>query len=882
MITPWQVRLLGTLSAERDGETITHFRSQKTAALFAFLCVHAPQGRSHGREEIVELFWPEQDLEAGRNSLRVALSFLRRALEPPPASPGSVLVTNRTHVRLRAEAIRTDVAAFEEALARGETRPALRLYEAGPFLPGIYDEWADLERERLEALADDAREAVPPGSAHAAKFPDPALTARQYLPHNLPATTDRYFGPDQGTALEVLLLNPAVRLVTISGSGGMGKTRLAVEAASRLLLHDKLSPDKGETPFEAGIWFVSLADVSDPGELPVALALRLRAALGLAPEPRRTALDQVADTLGKRSVLIILDNLEQAADAAVTTLPLLLQRLPGATLLVTSRFRLGIRGERVFPLPSLEVPPDDAVSPGTALTSSPAMQLFIDRAHSVDTDFSVTARNAADVAALVRLLEGVPLPIELAAAWANVLTPRQMCEQLATCRNALPVRRASARTPRHHSLRAAFQWSYDLLPDDARQLLRRLSVFQGGFTPETVAAVCDTPHSTALLARLQQYSFLSSHVTPDGAAVRFSITTALREFIDEHVTPDERAALAARHAAHFAAFAEEARRRQGTPDAADALNRLDSERSNLRAAMDAVRDSPSGGEMLLRLAASQQWLWVLRGPVAEGRALLSDALALPGTRSPTTARADALNALGSMAYFQADYAAARESYQASLVISRERDHVSGKVVALSNLATICMESGALDEADALFTEALAVVRASGDRGRESVVLYNLGNLAHWREKISDAARLHEEALRIRTELRDTRGIALSRTALGILSMESGDSSDARAHFHESLRLQRDLGDRWRTADTLAQLARAEEKLGRDADAVRLRAASDSLQRALGTTRGESRQSVWDSENAALRARLGGRAFDAAWESGASLPEAEIVAQVLAS
>jgi predicted ATPase len=885
VIQPWYARFLGQVRIERDDEIITRFRSQKTTLLFAFLACNTH--RDHGREELIARFWPEEVLEAGRNNLRVALSSLRKVLEPPPTPAHSVLIATRTHVRLRSDAVRTDVGAFDTALKAGRLGEALALYATGPFLPGFYDDWAIQERERIEALAEAARQrqaqetGASVSSASGPLITPTDNTVRAISPsllHNLPITTDRFFGREEEiTRLEMLLLNPVpeTRLITITGAGGAGKTRLAIETARRFLNGKVSGPTRAL--LTGGIWYASLTEVRETNELAATIALRLRQAMGLSGDNPCDPLAEVRAALEERRTILLLDNLEQVAHGAVSALTLLLERLPGCTLLVTSRVRMGLRGEQVLALAPLPVP--EGETDRDTLARNASARLFADRARVVEADFALTAGNAVEVARLLRLLEGVPLAIELAAAWANVLTPRQMREQIERRREedpanggrkeSFPARRPGGREERHHSLHAAFQWSYALLPTEARRLLARLSVFRGGFTGDAVTSVCEIAETAAMLSLLHGHSLITGRATADGAAVRFSLLESLREFAAALLERDEQTGLAARHAACFLRLAEEMRLLYGTPDTARALDRMEQEQDNVRAALDwAIQEEK--GEMALRLAAALQWPWRLRGPLPEGRRYLSAILSLPDTQEETIYRADALNALGSIALTQRDMEEARLRYQESLVLCRRLGYTTGQIAALSNLATTFMDSGDCEAARPLFDEALTLVRQTGHKGREAIILYNLGNLAHWQRELEEAEWYHAAALAIRRELGDMRGVALSVVGLGILAMERRDFVHARDRLREGLRLQFELGDCSQIDAALENLARAEEGLERLERGVVLRAAAEALRSRLNIASSPLRQEALDSEAALLWDVLGEPCFTRAQARGAAL------------
>ncbi len=601
METPWQIQLLGGLSACKGDHCITRFATSRAAALLARLALF-PR-RTHAREELADLLWPEADLEAGRLSLRVCLASLRRQLEPPGTLTGSVLIADRTTVRLNSQSCQSDAAAFEAAIqeaARAQTLEkkrealdnALGLY-GGELLPGFYDEWILDERERLTAVQEEAeaqRDALPaPKLPLTFPAPDPAALPAaptvppKPLPSGFPLQFTRFFGREAERArLSEMLCDPAIALVTLIGPGGAGKTRLALETARQVA-----------DGFSGSVCFAGLADLSDSALILVSLAAALR--LPLSGES--TPLAQVTAHLAAGESLLVLDNLEHLGEEGAAQIRALLAQTPGLTCFVTSRRRLDLEGERELFLRPLPIPDSSAggSEAPAALVCLPSVQLFVDRAQAVRPDFQITAHNAEAVAAICRTLEGMPLALELAAARIQTLTPAQMQEQLAARLDFLISRRRDLPS-RHRSLRAALEWSTLLLTPEQTRFFVRLSVFRGGCTLESAAAVCETDRALPLLEELRERSLLAAEDPKEpGLSMRFRMLESLREFGEEHLSPEECRALNRRHAEYFQELAGRMDALWDGPEQDRARAALEAEYDNLRAALTFYQADEAGG-----------------------------------------------------------------------------------------------------------------------------------------------------------------------------------------------------------------------------------------------------------------------------------------------
>ena len=646
------------------------------------------------------------------------------------------------------------------------------------------------------------------------RFPPLAAAAGQA--GNLPASLTRFFGRARElTAVEELLLDQRARLVTLTGPGGTGKTRLALETGRRLL-----------DAFGGAVWFVPLADVWDAALIPGAIL----AALGCTLPPSRAPLDMLADTLAAATPLLILDNYEQLVTSGAVVVHELLMRVPSARCLVTSRQRLDIGGEREYPVPPLAVPADgDATQ---SLGGVESVQLFVDRAQAVRPDFQLTEHNSPAVATLCRRLEGLPLAIELAASRAQVLSPNQMLERLGRPLDLLVSRRRDV-AERHQTLRAAIDWSYRLLDPDLQRFFAGLSVFAGGWSLEAAEEVGANPLALDDLARLREGSLLV--VEPCGEEVRYRLLETLRAFAGDQLgSSGDTAAWQQRHLEFFLRLAEQGQKHLEDGDNEAWLARLDAERENFRRALEFALEAQP--EAALRLAGALWRFWMVRGYWSEGHVALDRALEV-GTSAAPDLRAKVLARAGHLAYSEGDYSAAQNRLSECLELSRRLDDRPSVGNALNELGKVAWAQGRYDDARRQYEESLGVRRALGAAWGIAASLCNLGGVALAQGDHEAALAYLHESLDLRRELGDKRGLAASLDNLGVACYSTGDLAGAKEHLAASLDLRRELGEPMGVATALNGLGAVLLALGDLATARARYEEALAIQRRLGDRRG---------------------------------------------
>ncbi|MBC8138170.1 MAG: tetratricopeptide repeat protein, partial [Fibrella sp.] len=648
---------------------------------------------------------------------------------------------------------------------------AAQLYR-GELLPGFWDDWIVAERERLEASFEIVRQKT---------------DAIQPVPYvSFQEEPNRFFGREDEIEHMGTLLTEN-RVVTLMGPGGVGKTRLALTAARR---HAAIFP--------GGVWLVPLADIREAGRLLPAI----RDALGLPRSPTDDPRSQIINRLtGDSSCLLVLDNFEQIAALGAPVIASLIDRVRNLTCLVTSRRRLGIASERQKTVASLEI--------------APSVALFCDRAQTLPTP------GTAD---LCRDLEGIPLAIELCAARAGVFTIAEIRAKLAEPFTFL-WSSDSDKSSRHRSLFAAIQWSYRLLTPEQRRFFARLSVFRGGWTCEAAEKVCEEIGAAEYLSQLRERSLLVAE-EKDGI-IRFRLLESLRTFAKERLTPEERVFLHKRHGEYFRSFAAERHAEMEGTNAARALDRLEADHDNFRAALE-----HADSEEKIRLVAELWKFWEIRGYYAEGRERIAAALA-ESSRSDDD-RAKALSALGALAYAQGDHDAAL-SAQDEAVRTAQDASVAAK--ARNNRALTLMRLDRLAEAEDSFTEARAFFVALGNRTGECAALNNLGIVRRRRGDLDGARAVLEAAIRLARDANNQQSLAFGLNGLALVLIQAGQLSAAECQFTESLAIKRELKDRAGVISALANLGALATEQGKYDRALSLQSEALMLRIELGMQHG---------------------------------------------
>ncbi|MFA0732356.1 MAG: hypothetical protein RJAPGHWK_002247 [Candidatus Fervidibacter sp.] len=686
-------------------------------------------------------------------------------------------------------------------------------------------------------------------------------------PNNLPIVLTSFIGREREME-EIKALLKQGRLVTLTGTGGCGKTRLALEVAMEVM-----------EEFPDGVWLVELAPLKETELVVQTVAL----ALGVKEEAQRPLLETLTDFLKPKKLLLLLDNCEHLVGACAQLMERLLQVCPNLWVLATSREGLRIAGEQIYRVPPLSVPNLTPLPSLGQLMQYESVRLFVDRARLVRPSFSVNDQNASAVAEICHRLDGIPLAIELAAALVRGLTVEQILERLSDRFRLLT---AGPRTalPKQQTLRAAIDWSYELLSRAERALFRRLSVFAGGWDLEGAEAVgagklpeggeVRTEEVWELMMRLIDKSL----VVVEGEMGRYQMLETLREYGQERLQEaGEAEETRKKHLEFFLGLAERAEGElQGTQQR-EWLERLEKEQDNFRAALSyGLEREP---EKALKLAAALWRFWDIHSNFTEGRSWLERALE-KGMSAPAPVRAKALNRAGVMAWRQGDHAAAQALLEESLTLFRELGDQRGIANVLNYSGNIAWAQGDLERAKALHEESLAIRRALGDQGGIASSLGNLGNIAWAQGDYERAKVLYEECLALFRELGNQWGVANVLNNLGVVVRAQGDYGRARVLLEESLMLFRELGSQWGIANALEELAKLAGVKGQRERAVRLLGAAESSREAIGAPMYLPERLDYEQIMTELRSTLGDEAFAVAWEEGRTMTLEQAIAYAL--
>jgi predicted ATPase/class 3 adenylate cyclase len=692
-----------------------------------------------------------------------------------------------------------------------------------------------------------------------AEFPPPrTLDAR---PNNLPVQLTSFVGREEQMA-EVRELLGRTRLLTLTGAGGTGKTRLALQVASETL-----------TEYRDGGFFVDLSSVHDPALVPSMVAR----AVGVAETPERPIVEAVKDHLRDKELLLIIDNFEQVAEAG-PVIEELLTAAPNLKVVVTSRVVLSLRGEQEYVVPPLEPPNLERIPDVLTLGRFEAVQLFAERALAVRPGFRVTEQNASAVAEITVRLDGLPLAIELAATRTKVLTPQEMLPRL---EHRLSILTSGARTlpERQRTLRGAIAWSHDLLDEGERQLFARLSVFVGGWTLESAETVCD-PGELGLdilegLTSLVDQSLIRRSEPSEGDP-RFSMLETIREFgLQELQEGGDFEAVRRRHGERFLSLALEAEPHLTAEDQGEWLDLCDREHPNIR---EALRWAIEAGEAeRAQHVAGGLWrFWQQRGHISEGRRWFEEILAMPEGQERTPARAKALIGAGGIAWWQQDRDTAGARYREALAIERELGDPVRIAEALYNYAFV-VAGDDLDAAGRLLDESLDLFRRAGNEQGVAQVLPMLvmrdAQAGEWDRVIAGL----EEAVATWRRLRDRLHLAFDLVWLAFAHGRVGHRAEARSAALEALELFREADNATGVGIAFIDLAFLATWEGHHQDALKLAGAYESLRERIGGPPGAIGGLLEGDPAAEARAHLSEDAAQRAWEEGLAMSLDEAVA-----
>jgi non-specific serine/threonine protein kinase len=706
---------------------------------------------------------------------------------------------------------------------------------------------------------------------------------------NLPEIATSFVGRERELA-QIKQRLPATRLLTLTGMGGIGKTRLAQQAAAEVL-----------DAYRDGVWFVDLAPLSDPTLVPSAVAQ----VLGVKASPAEPLANALCKQLRTREMLLVLDNCEHVLDGCARLVEALLRETAQVTIVATSRESLHLAVEGTYAVPPLPLPTPKSGSQSVA--RSEAVQLFVERARQYRPRFDLKDERARAVAEICVRLDGIPLALELAAARVAML-PVEEIARLLDQRFRL-LRSGTHELPRHQTLQAMIDWSYELLDDAEKALFGRLSVFAGGWSLAAAEAVCGGEPIGAgevvyvLIGLMEQ-----SLVVADEGGDRYRMLETVRQYArDRLMSSGEDERWRDRHLAHFLALAQKAEPKLIGEEQAEWLQRLSDEYDNLRGALTCAIERPEVATGLSLCTALQRF-WLTRGYSSEGRVWCLRALEKPDGEPQRPERAKALCAAGVLAFRQADYpgatslhkeslkiwqalgerkriaselgnlgnvaheegdnSEARALHERCLALMREIKDSWGIAGALNNLGNVANAQGQFAAAVKYYEECLAIARELGDQHGQGITLHNLGAAAFSLGELSRAWALLEESLVVRRKLGDRWGIASSLNSLGEVACAQGDYPAAKERFREGLTISRVLDDRRMIAYSLQGLAAAAAGLDGSASAACIWAAAERLREEIGWTLPDRFGN--DQRIAMARAAAGEASFDLAWQEGRAL------------
>lgn len=710
----------------------------------------------------------------------------------------------------------------------------------------------------------------------------PPLRSLSALPNNLPQQVSSFIGREKEIA-EVRAALDHSRLLTLTGAGGSGKTRLAVQVAAETLHR-----------YSDGVWFAEFASLT---EATLVSSTACRAA-NIREVSDKSPTDALSEALRDKEALLIFDNCEHVLEQAAKLAERLLWDCPGIRILATSREPLRISGESTFRIPSMAIPDGAHGKDLERIADCDSVRLLLERAKALKPEFQLSDRTAPFAAEICRRLDGIPLAIELAAARVQYLSIDQIASRLDD-RFRLLTGGSRTALPRQQTLRALIEWSYDLLEPKEKELLNRLSVFAGGWSLDAAERVCaDEDGSTIeafgvleVLGSLVEKSLAVYDETRSDAG-RYWLLESVRQFARERLEAADgsenlAAQIASRHAEHYLRFAEEHAGKLTGPEQKEGLAMLDLECENLRAAIEFCKGCPDSKQAGLQLVGRMGRYWMIRGSVHEGLAHTNAVLAVAGASSSEepsdlAALASALTTKGTLHWLGNNLEESKTAFEQALKIQHKLDDDLAKAGLYSNLAVVAIAEMDYDRAHDWVANALGLNKKLKNKHGIASALGALGTILEKRGEYDKAAQRYSESLELWKELGNRHAMGVFLNNLGSMARRSGNLDEARSYAVEALLLRKELGDRQGTIWSIEAFAKLAVDEGRFERAATLLGAADAHRRSTGIALAAIDRQDMEETIRSVREAAGEELFEAAWERGAGLVLDEAVGFALES